>query len=288
MAVIDGVFCEQPGDVHVRRRHYLLAGGTALPSPPVAPIMACAGEFPDASAAAVLDELGRRGLAVVRLDEPLSNDRFVALGSMLGTPLPEADPSVQPFVQDRIILNLVSWGDETEDANLQPFATNSLALHSEGSGRPTAEQPRFIILMCCEPGIATGAHTVLVPMAEVAKALGTRSRQVLSNTRYRRNRQGPRICREHEGRQVFSFRDFGGTALEWICTGECPADEVNDAIRSLLAAMYQPKAAAGVRWERGMLVIIDNTYFFHGRTAGKAATAIPARHLKRLRIIGKS
>ncbi|MGH3185682.1 MAG: TauD/TfdA family dioxygenase [Streptosporangiaceae bacterium] len=287
MRAIDGVFREQPTDAHVRCRHHLLAGGAPLSPPPVEPITACSGEFPGTGAATVLEELDRRGLAVVRLDEPLPDDRFVAFGSMLGTPLPETDPGVQPFVRDSIVFNLMSRYNETEDTNLQPFATNYLTLHSEGSGRPVNEQPRFIVLMCCEPGAAASAHTVLVSMADVAEDLGAWTRQVLVNARYRRSRQGPPICRGRDGRVVFSFRDFAGSALEWTYTGERSAHEVNDAIRSLLSAMYQPNLAVGVRWERGMLVIIDNTYFFHGRTAGTAATATAARHLKRMRILGQ-
>jgi alpha-ketoglutarate-dependent taurine dioxygenase len=62
-------------------------------------------------------------------------------------------------------------------------------------------------------------------------------------------------------------------------------DAVDGALRDLLASMYAPGAASGVHWARGMVVIIDNTCFFHGRTAGRAAASSRRRHLSRLRIL---
>jgi len=36
---------------------------------------------------------------------------------------------------------------------------------------------------------------------------------------------------------------------------------------------------------RGLLVVIDNLFFFYGQTAGRADSAAQQRHLNRLRII---
>lgn len=284
-----GVFVERPVDVHVGRRADLLAADSALPPPAVRGLALRAARFPDDGADALLRELGERGLAVAQLDEPLDNGRFAALGSLLGTAMPETDPAVQPYVDDAVILNLVTEHEATEDVSLQPFAANFLTLHSEGSGRPVAEQPRFIVLMCCQPGASQGARTVLVPMAPVASALAPDQRTVLARTRYRRSDHGPHICRVVDDRPVFSFRDFASQALDWIYAGPCQAAtdsvDVNGAIRALLAQMYAPGVAAGLVWRRGMLVIIDNTFFFHGRTASMSATH--GRHLKRLRILAQ-
>lgn len=283
--LVEGAFAERPDDLHVQGRSDMLARGYALPPPPVPVLSARAGGFPQAGADALLDNLRRRGLAVLHMDEPLTDDRFLAFGSLLGSPQPETDPAVQQYVSHGVVLNLVSEYGVTSDVNLQPFAANFLALHSEGSGRPAARQPRFIVLMCCEPGSPTMARTVLVPMARVAGRLAAEHRDALARTRYRRNQAGPWICRESAGRPVFSFRDFAADTLEWVHEDGLSPGDVNAAIRALLAAMYAPGLASGVRWAPGMLVVIDNTRFFHGRTAGRAAAAGARRHLKRLRIL---
>jgi alpha-ketoglutarate-dependent taurine dioxygenase len=269
---IEGAFCETETDPHVRRRRQLLERGGPLPAPPLV-----------LSPELLLEELTRRGLVVVRLDEPLANHQLLALGATLGIAMVETDPVVQPYVEQECILNLVNEHGKTEDVSLQPFAANPLTLHSEGSGRSPAEQPRFIVLLCCRPGAADAARTVLVPMAEVARRLSSEHRDVLASTRYRHNRKGPWICRLVDGRAVFSFRDFASQRLEWHHAGDRSPAEVNAAIRALLAAMYEPGIATAVAWEHGLLVVIDNTFFFHGRTAGASAGA---RHLKRLRLLG--
>ncbi len=282
--VVEGVFAERPGDPHVRARRELLDGRSELPAPDVPVRTARANDFPNAGGGALLAGLGRRGLAVAALDRPLTNDRFLALGALLGRAMPETDPSVRPYVEDDVILNLVTEHEATPDVALQPFAASPLTLHSEGSGRPAAGQPRYIVLMCLEPGAATGTQTVLVPMADVARRLTPAQADVLSRTRYRRNERGPAILRYAGGRPVFSFRDFGSQPLEWTHTGGAGAAEVDKAIRALLAAMYTG-GAAGTRWRPGSLVVIDNTFLFHGRTAGLVDPSVPRRHLRRLRIV---
>jgi hypothetical protein len=286
--VFDGSFLENTADIHVNLRASLLENGRVLP-PPVtdAPVIR-AGSFPDVAAAVLFEGLNSRGLGVVQFDEALSNERFVELGHLLGVAMPETDPSVQAFVEADTILNLVSAHSRTTDVALQPFATNSLSLHSESSGRPPSEQPRYIVLMCCDPGDnATAAQTVLIPMAEVRSRLTAEHSAILSATRYRNSVRGPMLLRTVDGRNVFSFRDFQSARLDWTHHGDA-ADEasVNEALRALLASMYQPAGTAGVHWTRGLLVIIDNTFSFHGRTAGLPSVAKHHRHLKRLRIRG--
>lgn len=287
----EGTFRERGTDPHVGDRGELLAGSADTPVV-AATIIGQAGQAGDGVFAAMtsdlMAELARSGYAVVQLDRPLSHDSFLALGSLLGSPAPETDPAVQRYVQDAVVLDLISEHDRTADVNLQPFATNFLAVHSESSGRPAEAQPRYIVLMCCEPGTATAAQTVLIPMAAVAAALTAAQRGVLMGTRYRRNLNGPAILREQDGAPVFSFRDFMDEPLEWACAGEPAADAVNGAIRALLAAMYRPGVASAVRWRSGMIVVIDNTRYFHGRTAGAAAAAGQPRHLKRMRVAARA
>nr|BBG06566.1 alpha-ketoglutarate-dependent dioxygenase [Streptomyces sp.] len=283
--VTHGTFLTAADDPHVPLRERTLGNGTPLRD--LAPRPGPATGPHDALHAEVSDQLWRRGLAAVQLDEPLPNDRFTALGAFLGTAMPERDPAVRPYVEDEVILNLRSEHRRTDDVSLQPFAGNYLSLHTESSGGPVERQPRYIVLMCVAPGDASqGARTVLVPMRDVARRVAPRTTDVLSRTRYRHHPGVPTIARKAGDRWVFSFRDFLTDELHWTREGpEGDAVAVNDALRDLLAAMYAPGHARAVHWRRGLLVVIDNTYFFHGRTAGSAAPEARLRHLKRLRIV---
>jgi len=266
----------------------VLERGPVLPAPPVPVVRAPAGGSPEAVHDALAGELRDRGLAVVQLDEPLSSERFAALGSLLGTPMPERDPAVLPHVEREVVLNLVSEHGHITDVALQPFATTFLTLHTESSARRPEDQPRYIVLMCCEPGdAATEAQTVLVPMAAVERRLTEDEIGVLSRTRYRISGDPPAIVRGVGGRRVFSFRDYLPNPLEWTYAGDDHGEQgVNDAVRGLLASMYAANTASGLLWARGTLVVIDNTFYFHGRSAGAPAASAQHRHLKRLRIVG--
>lgn len=277
-----GTFLERDDHAHVPLRRAMLDSSAILPMP-LGVVPAPGAPRPSDVADAVAKGLREQGAGLVQLDEPLSDADFVEFGAALGTATEETDPAVQPFVTDKVILNLVNRHERTADVALQPFAENSLSLHSEGSGRPLHEQPRYIVLMCCSPGAdPTSAQTVLIPMADVLDRLTPRQREVLSRTRYAHLPAGQTILREHGAGWAFSFRDFLGDALNWVNDADDEPGEVDEAIRALLAAMYQP-GALGVHWSRGLLVVIDNARFFHGRTAGVTSPLRP-RHLKRLRI----
>ncbi len=267
--MLDGCYVESELEPHVALRERLLAGGMV------------AGD-----AAAFVST----GLLMHDYGEPLDDEAFLNLGASLGRLMHEDHPSVRPFVDRGVILNLVSEYAATDNVDLQPFATNFLTLHTESSGKPLAEQPRFILLMCIDPGDdGSVAETIVVPMDGVAERLGTHQLALLSQTRYRRNAPGATIVRRCNDRHVFAFRDFGRDELLWTYEGsDATADDINDAIRGLLAAMYTPESSAAVRWRRGRLVGIDNTFFFHGRTSGMSAQPRQRRHLKRLRILAET
>ncbi|MEU1401637.1 TauD/TfdA family dioxygenase [Streptomyces sp. NPDC005728] len=288
--MVQGAFVERDSDPHVALRSSLLDSGRRLPSPreTVPPVP------PGEVVADTVRQLDSDGLFLGALDTTPVDDDFIALGKTLGELIPETDPAVQDHVSQEVLLNLVSVHPETDDASLQPFATGALTLHSEGSGRPVAGQPRYIVLMCCDPGkpavTADGrelvpAQTVLVPMAEVHEALTPAERDILRVTRYRTDQSVPTVLREVDGRPVFSFRDFGTAALHWVSDARGATEsDVNDAFRALLAAMYAHEPARAVHWAHGTVAAIDNTYFFHGRTSGAAHQPGSRRHLKRLRI----
>ncbi|WP_055697924.1 MULTISPECIES: TauD/TfdA family dioxygenase [Streptomyces] len=298
--MVRGTFVERDSDPHVALRGALLDSGRRLPAPRAAVPRVRPGGLAEASAG----QLAAHGLFLGVLDTPLDDDGFIAFGDGLGELIPETDPAVRAHTAQQVLLNLSAVHSRTDDVSLQPFAEGPLTLHSEGSGRAVAEQPRHIALMCCDPGRPAGhadgaehtpAQTVLVPMAAVHEALTPAQRALLRVTRYRSDHPVPTVLREAGGRPVFSFRDFDAAPLHWESdTDDGTAAEVNDAFRALLAAMYAPETAAAVHWARGTVAVIDNTYFFHGRTAGTAVVSAAAdttaqqtgsqRHLKRLRI----
>src|SRR5260370_590373 len=105
---MNGTFVEQLTDKHIQLRQVLLASGTVLPSPDCHVVNARANDFPTVVSNDILNELSKVGLAVIQLDEPLSNERFTALGLLLGTPMPETDATVKPYVEQEVILNIVS------------------------------------------------------------------------------------------------------------------------------------------------------------------------------------
>ncbi len=285
--MLDGIYIENSADRHIPLRRYLLEGNAPLPPLCTNIIEAHAATFPEAIRDDIVSTIHEIGVALIQLDEPLCNDRFIALGSLLGAMIPETDPAVLPYVERDVILNLVSAHGHTPNVALQPFAANYLSLHTEGSGRPREEQPSYIVLMCCEPGDnTTTAQTVLVPMRTVEQRLAPEHIELLSMIRYRANDRCYPIVRDIDGRRVFAFRDFQANALQWRCTSqEADNADVNNAIRNLLAAMYSPDGAYGVSWKRGMLIIIDNRFFFHGRTVAPSSIPVRPRHLKRLRIL---
>lgn len=265
--MLEGRFVEDPADLHVALRAELLGVGSRLSQP---------------------DERSQ-GVSVDVRSEPLEDHAFLTLGRDLGTPMPETDPAVQPYVEQEVILNLVTEYAPTDDVSLQPFAANYLTLHTESSARKRAEQPRFIVLMCVEPGDeGANAQTVIVPMHDVAERLSREQLELLCRTRYARPGSDGTLARRDGDCVVFSFRDFAAQELAWTCSDEsADANHVNGAIRALLAAMYAPELALGVRWQRGMIVSIDNARIFHGRTAGNGASSGRPRHLKRLRILAE-
>jgi hypothetical protein len=286
--MIAGAFCETEADTHVALRDRLLAPDAILPAPKVSAISATT------SPANVIQEglaetVERDGIGLVAFDHPLEDAAFIEFFAPFGAPIPERDPAVIPFVRRDVVLNVVAVQGHVANAALQPFAANDLTLHSEGSGRSEAEQPRYVVLMCCDPGDSISqARTVLVPMGDVAARLARPQRSLLARTRYQRNASGPMILREVNGRPVFAFRDFKGDPLAWIvpdgiATADDDPDAVNAALRALLAAMYCG-AAFGLRWAPGLLIIIDNRRFFHGRTAAIGSSP-RRRHLKRLRLV---
>jgi len=235
-------------------------------------------------AAEVAVGLGRDGMCLVRLAEPLAMSDFIALGHALGEPLPENDPAIASYVEESVVLSLRD-NVRSEDDRLAPFTSKALTLHTEGSRRLVQQQPRFIVLMCLDPGAAgDGAQTILVPVAEIVGQLSDDTLAVLAATRETVVPGTPEIVRHEDGRVRLSFRDLGLETYEL----ESAYDEnaVRAALEALVRACYSSRPVFGTRWRRGDLVVIDNRRWMHGRTSAEPQAG-PARHLKRLRIVAR-
>lgn len=279
-----GTFWQEAAHPYVALRRDMLDSGRRYRAPFASvPAEAAA---PTVTAAVVATRLREHGIGVVTLDRPMTNAEFRAFGAVLGTAQPERSPDVRAMVENEVILNLRTEYPATADPARQPFAANSLSLHSESSGAAPAAQPRYIVLMCVSPGADPSAgQTVVVPMTDVYVTLSGDTRQLLARTRYDLLAGTPPTILRHVGaRPVFSFRDFLDAPLNWTTSGTVGARaEVERALIQLYSAMYG-HGAFGFSWRRGLLVAIDNTRYFHGRTSAPPPVPGQARHLKRLRI----
>lgn len=284
--MLEGRFQECSDDPHVLARHSLLARDHGLPEVAVSPVMVDAHASVPEILAPLKAQLEAHGLAQIQFQDLPSRDAFRQLGEKLGDLMLETDPAVAPFVEQSVILNVISRFGRNADPTLQPFSTDYLSLHSECSSRTLTEQPRYIVLLCLEPGDdATQAQTVVVPMKNVASQLPEDTLQILTETRYRGSVNGPMLARRTARGPAFSFRDFRNAALEWATEGTASVGEVEAALRLLLHSMYGKDFMSGIRWRRGLMVVIDNHRFFHGRTSGAAAPTSQTRHLIRLRVL---
>ncbi|WP_068874051.1 MULTISPECIES: TauD/TfdA family dioxygenase [unclassified Phenylobacterium] len=225
------------------------------------------------------------GYAIARSSEPVNDETLIELAMAFGLPTPERDPAVLPFTSRGVILNLRSTLPQAGDVALQPFTSGELSLHSESSRKPLAGQPRYLLFLCCDPGVAEAqALTLLTPMAGVAARLDPAARRILEGVRYDGPPGAPSVLREAEGRPVFSFRDFQDEPLDWTYEGpQIDPEGVSAALRSLLWAMYGCQAL-GLAWSAGLVLLLDNRRYFHGRTSAGPARGGPPRHLKRLRL----
>jgi alpha-ketoglutarate-dependent taurine dioxygenase len=224
------------------------------------------------------------GVIIHLADHLLSSRELLDFASKLGQPMPETAPAVQKYVEYDSVLNLRREYGLEENAEVQPFATNAITLHTEGSRNPVERQPRLLVFQCRETAAAgQGGQTVLVRMDDVFQCLSDSSARILRQTKYVSPPGCPFIIREVNGRPTFSFRDFKVEPLEWTYAGLASddAESVNHAISEALVGMYGAPWT-GVHWHTKVLVILSNFHFFHGRTAIVSQTE---RHLQRVRLL---
>ncbi|WNV84990.1 TauD/TfdA family dioxygenase [Umezawaea sp. Da 62-37] len=243
----------------------------------------------DAVFGGVVGTLDAFGAVEIDLDRPLTAEEFVFFGALLGRPMPETAPDVRPYVERDVVLNLVAEHGIIADTGLQPFSETALTLHTESSGKPTRDQPRHLVFQCLRaPEPDHGAQTLVVSGTRVHDVLDGAQRDVLEHCRYDADPAGPPILRELSGRPCFSFRDFADQPLRWVhdATDEVDHERVNSAFRALTAALYDVDAVRGIHWRPNTVLVLDNTFGFHGRSAGVGGrTPAERRHLMRLRIL---
>lgn len=187
-----GTFRQRPEQPHITLRRQLLDGSSSL-SNPAPPRKASAADVEGVGALAQ-EQLTEHGVVAISLDRPMTNREYLAFGALLGTAQLEHSPAVQPFVEEGVILNLVTCEPATSNPDLQPFAANWLALHSESSSLPIAAQPRFVSLMCLAADGDSAAETVLVPMRQVFDALTDEDASCLPIPAMTAATRRPRCC----------------------------------------------------------------------------------------------
>ncbi len=289
---MEGVLVEHGQDAHVHGRQEVLRRQPWYPSPVPAPVNARADDLPGLYALLAVD-LRARGVVTVSLDRLLTNDEFVTLAGLFGLLQQHADERLQDHVEDGVILNLRADEAETDDRTWRLlFAENYVMLHTELAGRPVASQVRHLLFQCVwPPDRDKGGQTLLVPMAGVVRRLTRRQAVVLAATRHAGFRDPPPFLSPFEGRPVVAFKDTEGEPLPWRYEGDDPtvtAEEVNDALRALLSAMYDPAITFGIPWEPNLLGAFDNTRFLHGRTFSRRVPGREPRHLREVRVFAGS
>lgn len=223
------------------------------------------------------------GAVKVHLDRGLTVEEFIAVGQSLGSLIPERAPAVQPFVEEGVVLNLRTDLAATRDVDRQPFAENYITLHTEGSLSALDLQPRYLVFLCLtppEPG--SGGQTLVLPVRSLVGRLPDRVVQVLLGTALA-GTAGVKVFRWEGDQMVLCFRDRGEAPIGWTASASDP-DQVNEALGSLLLAMYDAADLAGIHWTAPSLVVLDNTAVMHGRSQIRRAAGQPRRHIQRLRV----
>jgi hypothetical protein len=285
MRPLDGVYRQDAAAGYVARRARIL-GGEWTP-PPIEGFASprCNARDEDALARLLGVMLAADGLAAVTLGDPLESAALVRVAERLGRPVPERSPEVQAFVEHGVVLNLRPAFDETAEVERQPFATNFISLHTEGSMAPPDRRPALLLFQCRETDAdASGGKTVVLSMADVVARLPFELAAILRRTGYRGRAASDPILAEIGGSFRLTFRDFMYTPLEWTCWASRPnvdATDVNHALRTLHEALYAAPLHH-VPYTAGTLFVLDNRRFLHGRT--RIMYPDSRRHLQRVRI----
>lgn len=237
----------------------------------------------------MVEQVEREGLAAVDLSVPVDADRMLSLASILGSPMPEHDKSIQSNVIGGSVLRLVTVYDQGADHTLQPFSADELTMHMERSMAPLSDQPSHLILGCIVPPRPdAGGQTIINDMKNIFRVLTQDEQDVLSESRQRLLNNGRpsvvsanTIIAEYGNRKYFSFRDAGEYGDDWDLESSVGNDMLAGIVHKMYNQLYKTSNIRAVPWEEGRVIIIDNRRFFHARTAQISPTD---RELLRVRI----
>jgi alpha-ketoglutarate-dependent taurine dioxygenase len=230
------------------------------------------------------DDLQRFGVAVVNVAGPVDNAAFIAFAEQLGQPEPERDPAVQPYVTDRVILDMRPVTDGS-DRNLEPFSPQPLTLHVEGTRRTADSQYRYLVFEYREmPSRDTGGQTLLLPMERLVERLGS----ALDPGRHlalHNPAAGP-IVSEQRGHTLVYYRDPDTDPVNGYTDADgFDGTDAAEFLQVLTRSLYEPADICGLHPRANQLVVLDNTRFLHGRS-GQAAPAA-SRRLRRIRVLNR-
>ena len=214
---------------------------------------------------AILDALHDDHFVFFKLDHPLSDLEYFRLASFIGRPMNEDPEEISSFVRQGCILEVKERFNKETSVDMQPFSRAAVLVHTENSRSPLGEQPRYIAFQCITH-MGEDSPTLMFSMDEVLRSLSGQDITILEHTYYPNlvGRMPILRCDETYGR-VFSFRDFGGSNLEWVNDfPEIDDHAVNKALENLLNAIYSSRPLA-VNWEPNTLFVFDNFKFFHGK-----------------------
>lgn len=230
-------------------------------------------------AAHIGDRLNNIGVALFQLTRPLDTAEFIALGTSLGVPERETDQSLMQRVANGVILNITSDDCLPVTECTQPFTTQPLTYHIEGSRRPAGTAPAYLLFQCLQrPVVDSGGQTILRSIPDTITALSEATRTVLAGTVLNPELTTATVICERTGRMTLNFRD--PAPAEFLWRSPYPDGDVIAALTELLWVIYDPAGAVGVPWRDGMVAIVDNDWWLHARTGGCPGE----RHLQRIRI----
>jgi alpha-ketoglutarate-dependent taurine dioxygenase len=221
------------------------------------------------------------GLALVDVDRLLSPEELVRLASKFGTPIEEHDDAVRPFVLDRAVLRMEAAIDKPS-VDLQPFSSEWISFHSEGSRRPAVHRPTWLLFQCVSPPLVDrGGQTLLRRAADIVEALRPSSVEVLRETVLCPETCDTTVVSSDEGHPILTFRDPAPEVMTWV--SPAPSDEVKTALWDLLVVLYDVAAVEAVPWRRNRLVVLSNAAYLHARSSASRSPRV----LHRVRVAGQ-
>ena len=119
-----------------------------------------------------------------------------------------------------VILNLKPDSIDRATEDNQPFTSQSLTYHVEGSRRPRGRSPAYILFQClASPEPDRGGQTILRSIDGALAALTRSAHQILSETILYPDATDAPVIYTGVGRTTLNFRDPAPLPFVWCCLG---------------------------------------------------------------------